>query len=393
MYNIHSTKKFLRRRMLYLSCVILTGMNSACHKSNDHNNNNNTDLQGFQQVNLVANQALYGAKLTDTTLKNAWGLTFSSSGIAWVNSQAGHSSELYTAEGGRVRPAVNIPSPADTIGGNPTGIVLSDGKGFKLPNGQGSLFLFVGVDGILSGWNAAAGNRALVIKNNSATAVYTGLAIASSGGANYIYAANFKTAKIDVWDTTFATVPMPFRDPGLPAGYAPFNIQAVGSSLFVMYAKVGPDGDDAKGVGNGFVDIFGTDGSFIKRFASQGTLNAPWGVAQTPAGFIHSNDMNGYGKKAATVNNTGNGYSQGYGDTSSQPAILVGNFGDGRINVFTLAGQYLGQLQSANKTIVIDGLWTLSFPPSTAPTIDPNRLYFSAGPDDEKDGLFGYLSK
>jgi len=160
-----------------------------------------------------------------------------------------------------------------------------------------------------------------------------------------------------------------------------------------MYAKVGPDGDDAKGVGNGFVDIFGTDGSFIKRFASQGTLNAPWGVAQTPAGFIHSNDMNGYGKKAATVNNTGNGYSQGYGDTSSQPAILVGNFGDGRINVFTLAGQYLGQLQSANKTIVIDGLWTLSFPPSTAPTIDPNRLYFSAGPDDEKDGLFGYLSK
>jgi len=216
MYNIHSTKKFLRRRMLYLSCVILTGMNSACHKSNDHNNNNNTDLQGFQQVNLVANQALYGAKLTDTTLKNAWGLTFSSSGIAWVNSQAGHSSELYTAEGGRVRPAVNIPSPADTIGGNPTGIVLSDGKGFKLPNGQGSLFLFVGVDGILSGWNAAAGNRALVIKNNSATAVYTGLAIASSGGANYIYAANFKTAKIDVWDTTFATVPMPcpFQYPG-----------------------------------------------------------------------------------------------------------------------------------------------------------------------------------
>jgi uncharacterized protein (TIGR03118 family) len=392
MHNINLIETFLRRRMLYLSGVILIGMNSACHKSNDHNNNNN-DLQGFQQVNLVANQALYGAKLTDTTLKDAWGLAFSSSGVAWVNSLSGHVSELYTAEGGRVRSAINIPSPADTIGGNPTGIVLSDGKGFKLPNGQGSLFLFVGVDGILSGWNAAAGNRALVIRNNSATAVYTGLAIASSGGANYIYAADFKTAKIDVWDTTFAPVSMPFRDPGLPAGYAPFNIQAVGSSLFVMYAKVGPDGEDAKGVGNGFVDIFGTDGSFIKRFASQGTLNAPWGVAQAPAGLLHSSDMNNNSKKAGTVNKTGNGFGQAYGDISSQPAILVGNFGDGRINVFTLAGQYLGQLQSANKTIVIDGLWALSFPPSSAPAIDPNRLYFTAGPADEKDGLFGYLSK
>ncbi|HEY6899913.1 MAG TPA: TIGR03118 family protein [Puia sp.] len=345
------------------------------------------DLRDFQQVNLVANNGEYGAKLTDTTLINAWGLAFSSNGIAWVNAQAGHVSELYTAEGAIVRAPVKIPSPADTVGGLPTGIVFSGGKGFKISNGQAASFLFVGVDGVLSGWNGAANTRALRIKNNSATSAYTGLAIASNAGANYIYAANFRTGKIDVWDTTFASVSMQFRDPALPAGYAPFNIQAVGAWLYVTYAKVGPDGEDQAGPGNGFVDVFGTDGSFVKRFATRGSLNSPWGVAMAPAGFLQSNNMMG----DDSGHDKGN---KGHDDfDASQPVILVGNFGDGRINVYTLDGRYQGQLQSHNKTIVIDGLWALSFPPSTATTIDPDRLYFTAGPDDEKDGLFGYLIK
>jgi uncharacterized protein (TIGR03118 family) len=355
------------------------------------------DLRDFQQVNLVDNNGEYGAKLTDPTLINAWGLAFSSGGIAWVNAQGGHVSELYTAEGAIVRAPVKIPSPTDTVGGLPTGIVFSGGKGFKISNGQAAAFLFVGVDGILSGWNGAANTRALVIKNNAATSVYTGLALAANGGANYIYAANFRTGKIDVWDTTFAPVSMPFRDPGLPPGYAPFNIQAVGSWLYVLYAKVGPDGEEQVGAGNGFVDIYNTDGSFVKRFASRGTLNAPWGVAMAPAGFLQSNDMgdddndHNKGEDHSGGNNSGRG---GHDDfDASQPVILVGNFGDGRINVYTLDGRYQGQLQTHKKTIVIDGLWALSFPPSTATAIDPNRLYFTAGPDDEADGVFGYLIK
>jgi uncharacterized protein (TIGR03118 family) len=358
------------------------------------------DLRDFQQVNLIDNNGEYHAKLKDPTLVNAWGLAFSSNGIAWVNAQGGHVSELYTAEGAIVRAPVKIPSPTDTVGGLPTGIVFSSNKGFKLSNGLGSVFLFVGVDGVLSGWNGAANTRALLIKNNSATSAYTGLALASSGGANYIYAADFRTGKIDVWDTTFAPVSMPFRDPGLPAGFAPFNIQAVGSWLYVLYAKVGPDGQDQAGAGNGFVDIFGTDGSFVKRFASRGTLNSPWGVAMAPAGFLQAANMgddNGHGNEDKHGGNNSGGDNSGHGGhddfDASQPVILVGNFGDGRINVFTLDGRYQGQLQSHNRTIVIEGLWALSFPPSTATAIDPNRLYFTAGPDDETAGIYGYLIK
>jgi uncharacterized protein (TIGR03118 family) len=354
------------------------------------------DLRNFQQVNLVANSWSYGPKLKDSTLMNAWGLAFSSNGIAWVNSNGAGLSELYTAEGAIVRAPVLIPSPTDTMGGTPSGIVFAGGKGFKLANGQAAAFLFVGEDGVVSGWNGAANNKALRIGNNSATSSYKGLALASSGGANYIYAANFKTGKIDVWDTTFKAVSMPFNDPAIPSGFAPFNIQAIGTWLYVSYAKVKPDGDDQAGPGNGFVSIFTTNGTFVRRFASRGSLNSPWGLAMAPAGFLESNDMDGDDNggsnsgpgKAGEVSNIIHHFFD-----KNQPAILVGNFGDGTINVFTQDGTFQGHLRSHSKTIVIHGLWALSFPPSTATTIDPKRLYFTAGPNDEDDGLFGYLIK
>ncbi|HTI92526.1 MAG TPA: TIGR03118 family protein [Puia sp.] len=378
----------LRPRAVMLSLVACLVLTLGCRRMVI----DKKDLRDFQQVNLVDNNGEYSAKLTDPTLLNAWGLAFSANGIAWVNSNGGHVSELYTAEGAIVRAPVKIPSPTDTVGGVPSGIVFSNGKGFKLSNGQGAAFLFVGEDGILSGWNGAANTRALVIKNNWSTSSYKGLALASNGGANFIYAANFRTGKVDVWDTTFAPVSMPFRDPGLPAGYAPFNIQAIGSWLYVLYAKVGADGDDQAGPGNGFVDIYNTDGSFVRRFASRGSLNSPWGVAMAPAGWLQSNDMmddNGHDNGGSNNNNNRGGHSF----DANQPVILVGNFGDGRINVFTMDGTYQGQLQSHKRTIVIDGLWALSFPPSTATTVDQNRLYFTAGPDKEEDGLFGYIIK
>ena len=322
------------------------------------------------------------------SLQNAWGIAWSPTGIAWVNSEASHLSHLYTGEGAIVRPAVNIPSPTDTIGGAPTGIVFAGGAGFMLANGQPAAFLFAGDDGVISGWNGAAGNNALRIANNSPNSGYFGLALATWNGSHFLYAANFMAGKIDVWDTTFTPVHMTFNDPGLPASYSPFNIQAIGSWLFVMYAKVGPGGDEIHQVGLGLVDVFNPDGSFVKRFATGGTLNSPWGATMTPANFLSDNDMSGV--DASSLKNIP-GISNI--DNDQEPGILIGNFGDGRINVYTLEGHFRGQLQKHKQPITIDGLWALSFAPTTATAIDPMRLYFSAGPKDETDGLFGYLIK
>ncbi len=367
---------FFRGFMLFALIAVVSG----CLK-----NNTPKALKDFNQVNLVANNNEYGAPHIDPLLLNAWGLAFSSGGTAWVNSQAGHVSAVYDKEGAVARASVNIPSPGGATGGNPTGVVFSgSATDFMLSNGQAARFIFVGVDGILSAWSPAAGNNALLVKNNSATSVYTGLTLAANGGANYLYAADFKAGKIAVWDKSFVPVSMPFKDPGLPAGYSPFNIQAVGSWLYVEYAKVGPDGEEAKAPGAGYVSIFTTAGSFVKRFASKGTLNAPWGIAMAPASFFADTD----GDKDDDISK----YMKANNNTP-QTLVLVGNFGDGRINAFTTDGDFVGQLRAHGRPLVIDGLWALMFPPATATTIDPNRLYFTAGPDDESDGLFGYIIK
>jgi uncharacterized protein (TIGR03118 family) len=381
------TRQGLNPIRLCLLFILVFGLTTSCRKANIDKH----DLRDFQQTNLVANNGSYSPVLVDPTLQNAWGLAWSPGGIAWVNAQTGHVSELYTAEGAVVRPGVNIPSPMDTIGGTPTGIVFAGGAGFKLSNGQPAAFLFVGDDGVVSGWNGAAGNNALRIADNSATSAYFGLALNTWNGSHLLYAANFKTGKIDVWDTTFTPVNLPFNDPALPASYSPFNIQSIGSWLFVNYAKVGPDGDEIHQVGLGIVDVFNPDGSFVKRFATGGTLNSPWGVTMTPANFLEDNDMDA--DDSGMKGNSGN-KNKNHDDADQQPLILVGNFGDGRINVFTMDGQFLGQLQRHHNVLEIEGLWALSFAPTTAvPAIDPMRLYFTAGPKDETDGLFGYLLK
>jgi uncharacterized protein (TIGR03118 family) len=377
---------------LHVLSIALLALTIGCRKSNVKDK----DLRDFVQVNLVDNNGEYSAAHTDPTLLNAWGLAFSSGGTPWVNSLGGHVSEVYTAEGALIpaRPAVNIPSPVDTIGGLPTGVIFAGGKGFRLPNGVAANFIFVGVDGVLSGWNGPAGNNAIRLKNLSATSSFTGLAISSWGTNNYIYAADFKGGKIIVWDTSFAKVSMPFSDGGIPSGYHPFNIQAVGTWMVVTYAKVGPDGKDQPGSGNGYVSIFRPDGSFVSRLASRGALNAPWGVAAAGGSFLDDNDMGSDDKGDDNGHHSGFDDNGHHGGNNSHPdsVMLVGNFGDGRINAYSLNGQFLGQLKTHSRTIVIDGLWALSFAPTTS-TIDQGRLYFTAGPDEEKDGLFGYLIK
>ena len=367
-----------KNSLLILSVVTLS---FGCNKPHvDHN-----DLRDFKQVNLVANRSGYYPVTVDPTLLNGFGLAWSPNGTAWVNSVGGHVSELYGPDGIIARTPVNIPSPLGAGGGFPCGIVFSGGKGFNLSNGP-SVFLFTGFDGVLSGWNPASGDTAKLLKGPfNARTSYTGLAIAASQGHNFIYAANFGEKKINVWDTAFAPVAMSFTDPYLPADYSPYNVQAVGDQLFVIYAKLGADGHGVAGIGNGFVSVFNTNGSFVKRFASNGTLNVPWGITMAPGSFFEDQDPGDGNYKT-------NGHNGNH--DPKDPVILVGNFGDGHINVYDLDGRFLGQLKSRNHTdIIIDGLWALSFAPSTATSVDPARLYFTAGPAHETDGLFGYLIK
>jgi uncharacterized protein (TIGR03118 family) len=339
-------------------------------------------LKHFEQVNLVDNNGEYHALHQDPHLINAWGMAWTPNGFVWVNAEAGHISAIYNGEGGTVRPPVAIPSPDDFSTGHPTGIVFNNTAGFALEKGGVARFIFVGADGVLSAWNQEFGNTAARIKDNSATSAYTGLTMATFNGNPYLYAADFRANKIVVWNQDFGEEDWPFIDPNIPGGYAPFNIQNVGGWLYVMYAKVGDDGEEEVGDGLGYVDVYRPTGELVKRFASQGALNAPWGIASAPASFFK--DVNEH------WDNIG---ADKHGiDLHDLNLILVGNFGNGYINAYTEDGFFLGPLKSMGKPIEIEGLWAISFPPATA-DIDQNRLYFAAGPDDEEEGLFGYIIK
>jgi len=344
---------------------------SACHKAGDYlpgHHHSKPDLGNLHQVNLVANNDRYNAARVDPLLLNAWGIAFSASGTPWITATGAGVSTIYDREGIQVLAPVKVPSPAGPAGGTPTGIVAnSNTADFILSNSQSARFIFAGLDGVIAGWNSGAGGNAILIKNNVGQAIYTGLALATDQGQQFLYAANALKGTIDVFDRSFNQInTKPFTDPQLPSGYTPFNIHLAGDKLFVTYTKVGADGRALKQAGNGVVNVFSTGGILLTRFAAEGKLNAPWGIAMAPAGFFAGKD--------------------------AQAAVLVGNFGDGKINVYTPSGKFIDQLNVDNQPVAIDGLWEISFPPSTS-TIDPNRLYFAAGPDDEKDGLFGYLLK
>jgi len=341
-------------------------------------------FKDFTQVNLLGNNTAHNPARVDPNFVNGWGIAFTGHGIAWVNAQPKGLSFVLDSQGHQLRTPVAIPSPTTPTGGAPTGIVFNPGNNFKLSNGQAARFIFVGDDGVLSAWNGAAGNAAFRIKDNSATASYTGLALVKNGADSFLFAANFKAHRIEVWNNAFSPVSLPwwaFRDFLIPNEYSPFNIQAIDGKLYVMYAKVGADGDEVKHPGFGFVDIYNPNGTLADRFIQHGELNAPWGVAHAPAGFL-----------ADTDNDEDHHSLRGKDDDDNEDVILVGNFGDGRINAFNKHGKFLGHLREHGKPIVIEGLWALMFPPSTAP-INPNRLYFAAGPGDETEGLFGYIVK
>ena len=325
------------------------------------------ELKDFVQVNLVGDNDEYSPAHIDPNLVNGWGISFPASGPAWVSAEGTGKTVIYNGEGvaAGISP-VTIPPAGSAPSSHPTGQVFNPTTDFKLPNGNPARFIFATAEGGVSGWNS--GNTAVRMVNDPGDA-YLGIALAADAGNNYLYVANFSDGEIEVFDKDWAEVEgKPFVDPNLPAGYSPFNIQAIDGKLYVMYAKVDPEEhEEEKGPGLGYVDVYNTNGTLDKRFTSRGQLNAPWGIAKAPASFFGD-------------------------DEDAQPAILIGNFGDGHINAYSLDGVFLKELRTHGAPLVIDGLWAIMFPPSTS-TIDPSRLYFAAGPDDEQDGLFGYIIK
>jgi uncharacterized protein (TIGR03118 family) len=328
--------------------------------SDDSITNTISQLNTFNTTRLVADAAGAGAPTVDGFAVNPWGLAFSPNGILWSANNGTGTATLYDAAGNALSPVVSIPGPSFVSAGQPTGIVFNPTTSFQIVGGP-ALFVFAGLDGVISAWNQSSNDARLVVNRSSNGSVYTGLAIGVSNGASRLYAADFANGRVDMFDASFNFIGS-FMDTSLPADYAPFGIQNIGGQLFVTYAKRDAEsGEEVKGPGNGFVEVYAPDGAIVMRFASNGTLNAPWAVALAPADF---------GPFA--------------GD------ILVGNFGDGTINAFDAStGAFIDVLRDANQNpIAVDGLWGLAFGPGASST----SLYFAAGIDDEQHGLIGVIT-
>ena len=316
----------------------------------------------FTQVDLVADVS-GEAGATDANLVNPWGLAPGGNCTFWVANEGTGTSTLYSPAGVSTGLVVNIP------GGSPTGVVLANDTNLRFSFSKGdsvatARFIFVTTNGTISAWSPTfdPSNAVQVATNDGAA--YTGAAIASTASGARIYAANFGECSIDVYDSSFVQITPSgsFTDPNLPAGYCPFNIANINGQLYVAYALKSGD-EEVPGPGNGYINVYDTNGTFLSRLVSAGELNAPWAMVVAPGCF---------------------------GDFSGD--LLVGNFGDGRILAYSLGdGSFQGSFLDENQDpITIEGLWGLATC-SGANSDVACRLYFAAGPDDETHGLFGYV--
>ena len=332
----------------------------------------NQEHQVYTRVNLVSD--IDGvARFTDPQLINPWGLAFGPTSPFWVADNNGHVSTLYNGRG-QAFPVgsplvVAIPTPSSPTGGAPTGLVFNGTGEFAVSANSksgSSLFLFSSEDGTILGWSFTVNvlSAVIAVDNSASGAVYKGLALASAANGNFLYATNFHAGGVEMYDKSFNLVKT-FTDPNVDPNFAPFGIQNIGGKLYVTFAlqKLPDKHDDQSGPGNGFVDVFDTDGTLIRRFASHGTLNSPWGLALAPDGF---------------------------GRFSHH--VLVGNFGDGRINAFDTEGNFDGQLiDPEGNPLAINGLWALQFGNGAINGGSRNKLFFTAGIADESHGLFGFI--
>jgi uncharacterized protein (TIGR03118 family) len=352
-----------------------------------------------------SNGIVHPAFVTDPNLVNPWGISESSGSPFWISDNNANVATLYNVPGANTTPVsinplvVSMPSPGNLLepSGTPTGTVFNianpGSAAFQVSgvdkNGQAksanAIFLFATEDGTILGWNpgvnppgfspANAGKYAIIAVDNSANptaaegAVYKGLAIATDGnGDTFLYATNFRAGTVEVYDTGFHRKTFSldaFKDFHVKNGYAPFNIVNADGKLFVTYAvQDALKHDDVAGPAHGIVNTFDLHGGSPQRFTQHGHLNSPWGVVKAPASF-----------------------GQFAGD------ILIGNFGNGRINAFDPGtGEFMGTVVNPKgQDILIDGLWTLTVG-NGGNGGSANTVYFTAGPNGEQDGLFGSLT-
>jgi len=338
---------------------------------------------------LVSNRQGVVATMTiiDANLSNPWGLAVAPGLPFWIADNNSNLTTLYSGTGtietalitGSSEAGIAIPASAAGVPANPTGQVFNGSGGFLIATTKGeepAQFVFDGEGGTLSAWAQDSGASAVTVYDDGAVnganaAVYKGLAVATVNGAPFLYATDLHNGKVDVFDTHFAkpaNMQGKFIDPSLPAGYVPFGIAAFGGQLYVTYAvQDAAKHDETTGAGLGYVNVFDLSGNFVSRFASAGALNAPWGIAVAPAGF-----------------------------GSLEGDLLIGNFGDGRINVFKPNGTgeatSLGPLTVSNGgTVVIPGLWALVF--GNGDVDKPvTTLFYTAGFVNQTDGVFGSIT-
>jgi uncharacterized protein (TIGR03118 family) len=310
--------------------------------------------QAYSTTTLVKNTGKTG----DKQLINPWGLAYAPSGPFWLSDQGTGLSTLYDGSGVKQSLVVTIPTASGTGIGSPTGIVYNSSTEFQITNWT-SLFMFATLDGTISGWSHFSPNNALIGVDNSATgAVYTGLAITSHTSGNMVYAADFANNKVDVYNGKFKFV-MSFTDTALPAGFAPFNVQDIGGQLYVSFAA-------QNGGKGGYIDIFEENGTFVKTLISGKPLDQPWGFAMAPSNF-------------GPLSNT----------------LLIGNNANtGTINGFNpTTGAFVGTIKtSAGKPIHINQLWGIEFGGGTSSNGQTNQLYYTAGPKNNANGLFGVIN-
>lgn len=333
----------------------------------------------LDQTNLITDPTSgLTAQATDPNLINPWGVSFGPGGPFWISENGTGVTSVDAVKGGVVTlnvidPAVTVAAPpAQASPSSPTGQAFVGGLGFTVTSGGKSgaaVFAFATEDGTISAWAPSVNGGAstiIAVDNamNGSGAVYKGLAVGNDGGKEVLYAANFRSGQVEMYDASFSKVGQ-FTDPTVPAGYAPFNVQVLGGKVYVTFAlQDSQKHDDVAGLGHGFIDAFNLDGTGMQRVASMGTLDSPWGLAIAPSSF---------GKLA--------------GD------LMAGNFGNGEIGVFDPAtGAFLGDMRDLQGQIIhIGDLWALT-PGGGGNDGDPNLLYFTAGVTDEAHGLFGSLA-
>ena len=369
------------------------GMGQGQGQGQNQGNGQGQNKNSYVVTNLTSDLPNVAAN-TDPVLQNAWGVAFAPGGTIWISDNANGCATLVDGTGVPSANQFKIPLPGGIIAPGscmnvnpqnppqnptpaaPTGLVWNPVSAFLVPNTKTqAVFIFDTEDGTLSEWAPGltpADQAVLAVDNSANGAVYKGLAFGTNPQGQFLFAANFGEGTVDVFapnsagglsPATSAQIPGGFTDPNLPNGYAPFGIQNIDGDLFVTYAlQDAHKQNDVPGQGNGFVDVYDTNGNLLQRFAQHGQLNAPWGVVRASFAFGRFS-----------------------GD------ILIGNFGDGHINVFDSSGNFVDSLRDGSgNMIMIDGLWNLGLGGGSKSNSD--TVYFTAGPNNETDGLFGTIT-